>query len=69
MSVRLALTVRTISADSIEAERSTVMSALTIKPPKNDAVVIKGYEDEDIDVSVEQLETRLVPESIAGFLE
>jgi len=45
------------------------MSALTIKPPKNDAVVIKGYEDEDIDVSVEQLETRLVPESIAGFLE
>jgi hypothetical protein len=45
------------------------MSALIIEQTKNDTVVIKGFENEEITVSVEQLETRLVPESLAGFLD
>jgi len=34
-----------------------------------DLVVIKGFYGEDIEVDIEQLETRIVPESTAGFLE
>jgi hypothetical protein len=40
-----------------------------IEPPKIELVVIKGFESEDIEVSVEQLEMRIVPESTAGFLD
>ena len=32
-------------------------------------VVIKGFEGEDVDASVEQLEMRIMPESLAGFLD
>lgn len=32
-------------------------------------VVINGFEGEIIEISVEQLEPRIVPESTAGFLE
>jgi hypothetical protein len=32
-------------------------------------VVIKGFEGEAIEVTVEQLESRIVPQSSAGFLE
>ena len=32
-------------------------------------VVIKGFENEEFEVSVEQLEPRILPESSAGFLE
>lgn len=34
-----------------------------------ETVIVKGFDNEEINVSVEQLETRLVPESLAGFLD
>jgi len=37
--------------------------------PKAEVVVIKGFENEEIEVSIEQLESRIVPESTAGFLD
>ena len=40
-----------------------------IAPPKTEPVVVKGFESEDIEVTIEQLETRIVPESTAGFLD
>ena len=36
---------------------------------KAGTIVIKGFESEDIEVTVEQLEARIVPESSAGFLD
>jgi hypothetical protein len=36
---------------------------------KGETVVIKGFEGEDIEVSIEQLEPRWVPQSTAGFLD
>jgi hypothetical protein len=36
---------------------------------ESELVVIKGFHGEDIEVSVEQLETRIMPESSAGFLD
>ena len=36
---------------------------------KAELVVIKGFEGEDIELSVEQLEMRIMPESTAGFLD
>jgi len=39
------------------------------QPSKTETVVIKGFESEDIEVTVEQLETRTMPESTAGFLD
>ena len=36
---------------------------------KAELVVIKGFEGENIEVSVELLETRIMSESTAGFLE
>jgi hypothetical protein len=45
------------------------MSTPCIEPLKAEVVVIKGFQGEDIEVSVEQLEMRIVPESTAGFLD
>ena len=45
------------------------MNTPSIELLQGELVVIKGFEGEDIEVSVEQLETRIVPESLAGFLE
>ena len=45
------------------------MNKQDIEPSKTELVVIKGFEGEDIEVSVEQLETRIMPESTAGFLD
>jgi hypothetical protein len=45
------------------------MNTLSIELSKAELVVITGFEGEDIDVAVEQLETRIVPESLAGFLD
>ena len=36
---------------------------------KAELLVIKGFEGEDIEVSVEQLEMKIMPESLAGFLD
>ena len=44
------------------------MSAPCIESAKAEVLVIKGFEGESIEI-VEQLETRLVPESLAGFLD
>ena len=61
-------TVRTAWRDSVTSEGSTTMNTC-ITPPKTELVVVKGFENEDIEVTVEQLETRIVPESTAGFLD
>jgi hypothetical protein len=45
------------------------MNTPCIELSKAELVVIKGFEGEDIDVGVEQLEPRITPESTAGFLE
>ena len=45
------------------------MNTPCIDNSKAELVVIKGFEGEDIGVSVEQLEPRITPESTAGFLD
>jgi len=45
------------------------MNTPCIEESKSKLVVIKGFEGEDIEVSVEQLEPRIMPESSAGFLD
>ena len=45
------------------------MNTSSIEQSKPELVVIKGFEGEDIEVSVEQLEVRIMPESLAGFLD
>jgi hypothetical protein len=45
------------------------MNILCIEPSEAELVVIKGFEGEDIEVSIEQLEVRIMPESLAGFLD
>jgi hypothetical protein len=45
------------------------MTTPSIELSKSELVVITGFEGEDIDVTVEQLETRNMPESLAGFLD
>lgn len=50
-------------------ERTRTMNTPCIEQSKAELVVIKGFEGEDIEVSVELLETRIMPESTAGFLE
>ena len=46
------------------------MKPACIEPSKTDLVVIKGFENEVIEVTVEQLENRIMPDqSTAGFLE
>jgi hypothetical protein len=53
----------------ISKKGSTTMNTPCIEQSQAELSVIKGFEGEDIEVSVEQLETRLMPESTAGFLE
>jgi len=62
------LTVRTAWRKIQSVRREHTMSTC-IDPPKTELVVIKGFESEDIEVTVEQLEMRIVPESTAGFLD
>jgi hypothetical protein len=50
-------------------ERSKAVKTPSIDLSQGEVVVIKGFEREDIEVSVDQLETRIMPESLAGFLE
>jgi hypothetical protein len=45
------------------------MNTPYIEQADAEVVVIKGFEGENIELSIEQLETRLMPESTAGFLE
>jgi hypothetical protein len=45
------------------------MNTPCIEQSESGLVVIKGFDGVDIEVSVEQLETRIVPESTAGFLD
>jgi hypothetical protein len=45
------------------------MSTPYVEPSKTELVVIKGFEGEEIEVTVEQLENRIVPQSSAGFLD
>ena len=45
------------------------MNAPSTKSSKAELVVIQEFECTDIEVSVEELEVRIVPESLAGFLD
>ena len=45
------------------------MNTPCIEKTKAEDVVTKGFEGEDIEVSVEELEPRIVPQSSAGFLD
>ena len=50
-------------------KKETVMSTPSIELIQDKVVAIEGFEGEEIEVSVEQPETRTVPESLAGFLD
>jgi hypothetical protein len=45
------------------------MNTPSAKSPNAELVVIQGFEGEDIDVSIEELELKTAPESAAGFLD
>jgi hypothetical protein len=50
-------------------ERTKTMNTPSIEKSKAELIVIKGFQGEDIEVSIEQLEPRITPESTAGFLD
>ena len=45
------------------------MATSSVELPKTELVVITGFDGEAIDITVEQLEPRNMPESLAGFLD
>ena len=45
------------------------MNTPSIEKSKAEHIAIKGFEGEDIEISIEQLEPRITPESTAGFLD
>ena len=45
------------------------MTTSSIELSNAELVVITGFEGEDLDVNIEQLEVRNMPESLAGFLD
>jgi len=45
------------------------METPSIESSKTELVVVKGFDGEDIEITFEQLETRIVPQSSAGFLD
>lgn len=45
------------------------MSKPSVEISKTELIVIQGFEGEDIDVCVEELELKIAPESAAGFLD
>ena len=45
------------------------MNTPCMEQTKTELVVFKGFEGEDVEVTFEQLEPRIVPQSTAGFLE
>jgi len=45
------------------------MSTPFVEASKTELLVIRGFEGEEIEVAVEQLENRIVPQSSAGFLD
>ena len=50
-------------------ERIKTMNTSSIEQSKAELIVINGFEGEDIEISIEQLEPRITPESTAGFLD
>ena len=49
--------------------KDKTMNTPSTKSSKAELVVIQGFECEDIDVSIEELELKIMPESAAGFLD
>jgi hypothetical protein len=45
------------------------MQETYVVPTSDEGVVIEGFEGESIQIAIEQLEERTVPQSTAGFLE
>jgi hypothetical protein len=50
-------------------ERISTMNTPYIGQSTAGLVIIRGFEGEDVEVGVEQLEPRIMPESTAGFLD
>ena len=49
--------------------KDKTMGTPSTKSAKSELVVIQGFEGEDIEVSIEELELKIAPESAAGFLD
>jgi hypothetical protein len=54
---------------SFITERTKIMKTQSVERSVTELVVVKGFEGEDIEVTIEQLETKILPQSTAGFLD
>jgi len=54
---------------SLITERTKMMKTQSVERSVTELVVVKGFEGEDIEVTIEQLETKILPQSTAGFLD
>jgi hypothetical protein len=54
---------------SLITERTKMMKTQSVERSETERVVVKGFEGEDIEVTIEQLETKILPQSTAGFLD
>jgi hypothetical protein len=50
-------------------ERTKMKKTQSVERSETELVVVKGFEGEDIEVTIEQLETKILPQSTAGFLD
>jgi len=46
-----------------------MMKAKCVERSETELVVVKGFEGEEIEITIEQLETKILPQSTAGFLD
>ena len=51
------------------AERTKMMKTRSVETSETELVSIKGFEGEHIEVTIEQLETKILPQSTVGFLD
>ena len=51
------------------AERTKMMKTRSVETSETELVAIKGFEGEHIEVTIEQLETKILPQSTVGFLD
>lgn len=54
---------------SLITERTKMKKTQSVERSETELVVVKGFEGEDIEVTIEQLETKILPQSTAGFLD
>ena len=46
-----------------------MMKTRSVETSESELVTIKGFEGEHIEVTIEQLETKILPQSTVGFLD